>query len=129
MPPTPRLGREPEARASLRAPWFVSLSRPLHEAVDDLLLAGLLEGDGELVALDAGHLAVAELDVEHPFAALVDAGPRLVDCHQPALAVDHLAATVALDRPRPGGHAGARLRPLPPRRRVAGAAEAGLAFP
>src|SRR3954453_7308006 len=39
-------------------------SRPLHKTVDDLLLAGLVEGDGELVAVDLGDAAVAEFLVE-----------------------------------------------------------------
>src|SRR5262245_17882523 len=39
-------------------------SSPLHKAVHDLLLAGLVEGDGELVAVDLGDAAVAELLVE-----------------------------------------------------------------
>src|SRR6267378_2578273 len=40
-------------------------SRPLDETVDDLLLAGLLEGDGEFVAVDLDDMAVAELLVKH----------------------------------------------------------------
>src|SRR5579864_8288312 len=40
-------------------------SRPFHKTVDDFLLAGFLEGDGELVAVDLHHMAVAELLVEH----------------------------------------------------------------
>jgi hypothetical protein len=39
---------------------------PLHKAIDHLFLAGLFERDGELVAVDLHHLAVAELLVEHP---------------------------------------------------------------
>src|SRR5262249_7812105 len=35
-----------------------------HETVDDLLLAGLVEGDGELVAVDLDHVAIAEFLVE-----------------------------------------------------------------
>src|ERR1700730_10329518 len=38
---------------------------PLHETIDHLFLAGLLEGDGELVAVDLHHMAVAEFLVEH----------------------------------------------------------------
>jgi hypothetical protein len=41
-------------------------SRPLHEAIDHLLLAGLFEGDGERVAADFHHMAVAEFLVKHP---------------------------------------------------------------
>ena len=40
--------------------------RPLHEAVDHLFLAGLLERNRQLVAVDLDHLAVAELLVKHP---------------------------------------------------------------
>ena len=43
-------------------------SRPLDEAVDDLLLAGLVEGDGQLVAIDPDHFAIAELLVKHAVA-------------------------------------------------------------
>jgi hypothetical protein len=39
--------------------------RPLDKTIDHLLLAGLLERDGELVAVDLHHLAVAEFLVEH----------------------------------------------------------------
>src|SRR5262245_38551574 len=39
-------------------------SHPFHKTVDHLLLAGLLEGDGELVAIDLHDMAVAELLVE-----------------------------------------------------------------
>src|SRR5437899_9316109 len=48
------------------APRFSCGSHPLHETIDHLLLAGLLEGDGELVAVDLHHLAIAELLVKHP---------------------------------------------------------------
>src|ERR1700761_6532239 len=40
-------------------------SGPLHETVHHLLLAGLVEGDSELVAVDLDDVAVAELLVEH----------------------------------------------------------------
>ena len=40
-------------------------SRPLDKTVDHLLLAGLVEGDGELVAVDLDDMAVAEFLVEH----------------------------------------------------------------
>src|ERR1700757_3275937 len=39
-------------------------SRPLDKTVHHLLLAGLVEGDGELVAVDLHHMAVAEFLVE-----------------------------------------------------------------
>src|SRR5579871_3711790 len=41
-----------------------ALLRPLHKAIDHLLLASLVEGDGELVAIDFHHMAVAEFLVE-----------------------------------------------------------------
>src|SRR5690349_10757611 len=41
-----------------------ALSHPLHKTVDHLLLAGLVEGDGELVAVDLHHMAIAEFLVE-----------------------------------------------------------------
>lgn len=40
------------------------LARLLHERVEHHLPAGLVEIDGELVAVDAGDGAGAELDVE-----------------------------------------------------------------
>src|SRR5471032_588680 len=42
--------------------------RPLDKTIDHLLLAGLLERDGELVAVDLHHLAVAEFLVKHAIA-------------------------------------------------------------
>ena len=76
----------------------------LDEAVDDLLAAGLLEGDVELVALDQLDLPVAELVVEDPVAdlewrrscppaALQDLGPAL----------DQLAASARRERNRRSG--------------------------
>src|SRR5712675_1924211 len=44
---------------------------PLHETIHHALLAGLVELDGELVAVDRDHVAVAELDVEDAVADLV----------------------------------------------------------
>src|SRR5690606_1570379 len=44
------------------------------EALQDLLGAGLLEIDGQLVALDLDHLAIAEFEVEHPLAQREVAG-------------------------------------------------------
>src|SRR3954451_15663130 len=38
---------------------------PLHETIDHLLLAGLLERDRQLVAVDLHHVAVAEFLVKH----------------------------------------------------------------
>ena len=39
-------------------------SRPLHKTIHHALLAGLVEMDGELVAVDGGDVAVAEFLVE-----------------------------------------------------------------
>src|ERR1700736_1608697 len=41
---------------------------PLHEAIHHALLAGLVELDGQLVAVHRGDIAVAELEVEHAVA-------------------------------------------------------------
>src|SRR5277367_2419429 len=91
-------------------------SRPRDEAVDHLLFAGSLEGDGELVALDAEDPAVAELLVKHPVAQAVGArGLGVGDGDQASLALDH---------PRPAGRSAgvaAGLRPLPARAVIAGA--------
>ncbi len=43
-------------------------SHPLDEAVHHALLAGLVERDGKLVAVDGDDIAVAELQVEHAVA-------------------------------------------------------------
>src|SRR5260370_2944849 len=51
--------------ALLRA-FRADRSDPLQETIDHLFLAGLLKGDGELVAVDLSDLAVAELLVKHP---------------------------------------------------------------
>src|SRR5260370_20888628 len=51
--------------ALLRA-FRADRSDPLHETIDHLFLAGLLKGDGELVAVDLHHLAVAEFLLKHP---------------------------------------------------------------
>ena len=70
-------GRLEGANACFDKPRFDKLSTEVaggelsgagDEAVDDALLAGLVEGDGEFVAFDLGHAAVAELLVEHPLA-------------------------------------------------------------
>jgi len=39
--------------------------RPLYKTIDDLLLAGHLEGDGELVAADLHHVAITEFLVKY----------------------------------------------------------------
>src|SRR6476620_3437730 len=41
------------------------LSNPLHETIDHLLLAGLLERDRQLVAGDLHHVAIAEFLVKY----------------------------------------------------------------
>src|SRR5271165_834760 len=45
-----------------------SPSRPLHEAVDNALLARPVEMDGELVAVNGGDIAVAEFLMKHALA-------------------------------------------------------------
>src|SRR5580693_4219004 len=40
-------------------------SHPLHKTIDHLFLAGFFERDGELVAVDLHHLAIAEFLVKH----------------------------------------------------------------
>src|SRR5688572_17860515 len=46
-------------------PARLPLICPLDEAVENALLAGLVEIDGELVAVDPGYAAIAELLVKH----------------------------------------------------------------
>ena len=46
----------------------VNISHPLHKTIHHALLARLVELDGQLVAVDGGDVAVAELDVKHPVA-------------------------------------------------------------
>ena len=41
---------------------------PLHKAIHHALFAGLVEGDGELVAVHGHHVAVAEFLVKHALA-------------------------------------------------------------
>src|ERR1700691_5588459 len=43
-------------------------SHPLDETIDHFFLAGFFEGDGELVAVDLHHLAIAEFLVKHAVA-------------------------------------------------------------
>src|SRR5665647_2491755 len=62
-----RVARQPRILLEQAVPFRIRRGlNPLHETIDDLLLAGLLEGDGELVAVDLHHMAVAELLVTHP---------------------------------------------------------------
>src|SRR5438105_3736865 len=75
--------------------------RPLHETIDHLLLAGFLERDGELVAVDFHHVAVAEFLVKH---AVIErefgmgaGGFRYqfaLDHHRPALVAGEAAARI-----------------------------------
>src|SRR6266851_5714671 len=124
------------------APRFSCGSDPLHETIDHLFLAGLLKGDGELVAVDLHHLAVAKFLVKHPVVQgkfRDGAGGRrdqlAFDGHRAALvtreaarrttaragkrrlafieAATGLAIAAALTARAIG------LRPLPPRRRIA----------
>src|SRR5579883_1177393 len=66
--------QSPIAKAQNSArPWRrltrkAGVSRPAHEAVHHPLLAGLVERDGELIALDPDHVAVAEFLVKHAIA-------------------------------------------------------------
>src|SRR5262245_32640075 len=59
-------GHESRSQAVSTAllPRRQGVSHPLHKTVDHLLLAGLLKGDGELVAVDLHDMAVAEFLVE-----------------------------------------------------------------
>jgi hypothetical protein len=41
---------------------------PLHETIHHALFAGLVEGNGQLVAVDGGDVAVAEFQVENAVA-------------------------------------------------------------
>src|SRR5947209_17814031 len=54
--------------ASRRQTEFTATSRVLDEGVHDLLVAGDVEMDRELVVFDRGDRAVAEFLVKHPFA-------------------------------------------------------------
>ncbi len=45
-------------------------SRRLHETVQNTFLAGAVEIDGQLVALDTGDIAIAEFEVKDPVADL-----------------------------------------------------------
>src|SRR5580700_8115397 len=82
-------------------------SHPLHEAIHHLLLAGPVERDGELVALDVEHVAVAEFLVEHAVAGREGRNGAGGFRHQ-----------LAFDRERP---------PRAPARRGAGPGRAGVA--
>src|SRR5687768_7544972 len=76
----------------------------LDEAVEHLLLAGLVEVDGELVAFDGRDVAVAEFLVEHPVAEL-EGGGRVGNGFRDQLALDG----ARLHRGAPGAVAGVGL--------------------
>src|SRR5690606_12843278 len=81
-------------------------SRLLHERVDDLLFAGLVEGHDQLVALDALHRPVAEFLVEDAVAALERPfGAAVAGGDQPAFALDDRGAGVAVLRRGAGAEA------------------------
>src|SRR5262249_15987042 len=79
---------------------------PLDEAVDDALLARLVELDRELVALDRDDIAVAELDVKHAVADRIGG-------HSPGRFGDQLA----FDRQRVRPPADRTRQLIAPRRR------------
>src|SRR5438128_2031946 len=66
-----------------------------HKTVEHLLLAGLLEIDAQLVALDLLDAAVAELQVEHPFTDAVLAAAAIVGGAGDEVAVDGQRAAAA----------------------------------
>src|SRR5215211_6593193 len=74
---------------------------PLHETIDHLLLAGLLERDRQLVAVDLHHVAIAEFLVKH---AVVERELRnRAGGFRDQLAFDHhRAAFVAREAAREG---------------------------
>src|SRR5579864_6620973 len=55
-------------RTGTAAVRWENASHPRHETIHHLLLAGAVEGDGELVAFDMDDVAVAEFLVEHAVA-------------------------------------------------------------
>src|SRR5690606_260972 len=61
---SPQVPRASEQGRSRRMDYSPSTSHLLHEPVQHPFLAGLVEIDRQLVAFDAGHIAVAEFDVE-----------------------------------------------------------------
>src|SRR2546423_11629315 len=117
-------------------------SDSLHETVDHLLLAGFLEGDGKLIAVNLHHLAVAEFLVKHAVIQLEfragagGFGDQLaLDGHRPALVTGEASGIasrgewrLALIETGPGLAVAAALsagaiglRALPARRRITGA--------
>src|SRR6185312_5916618 len=63
-------------------------SRPCHELVDHLLLACLVEVDGELVALDMSDAPIAEFLMEDAFAARELRGAGVGGLHRIGLRLD-----------------------------------------
>src|ERR1700736_5664070 len=76
---------------------------PLHEAIHHALLAGLVELDGELVAVDRGDVAVAELEVEHAVADREGGNRAARAGGELALDGERGAGLRATTRSRPGG--------------------------
>src|SRR5690348_10524233 len=72
-----------------------AISSPIHEAVEDLLLAGFFEVDAELVAFDGFDAAVAEFEVEHSFTDGVLRSPAVVGGAGDEVAVDGEGAGAA----------------------------------
>ena len=78
-------------------------SVPLHEGIQHALLAGLVEIDGQLVAVDRADAAIAEFLVEDALADRIVAGA----------ADDALGDQFALDQARAGGERDCRSRAWP----------------
>src|SRR5680860_1862638 len=108
-----RLPNRPTSTSHIRrATSALSASHPLDETVDHLLAPGLLEIDGQLVAVDRGHPAIAELLVENARAD-IDAGAlRRARGHQGPVDGQRFAAR------RVAALLAVGFRPLPARRVV-----------
>src|ERR1043166_8032582 len=122
--PLPQWGRGRSSLVQRPAPTFgtwcsTSGSRPAHEIVDHAFLAGFVEIDGELVAFDAAHEAVAEFLVEHAVAARILRGGGIGSLHRECLRLDH-----GRPRARRALRRAIGLRPLPAGALI-GAAEMG----
>src|SRR5437867_2603776 len=74
-------------------------SRAFHVAVDHALLAGLVEGHRELVAVDRDDVAVAEFEMEHALADRIGRGRAGRLRHELALDRHRPAPPVALAAP------------------------------
>ena len=84
----------------------MSLSHPLHETIDDALLAGAVELDRQLVAVDGRDVAVAEFLVKDAVAEREggDSTGRLR--HQLALDGERQATRAATPLPNPSPRGG-----------------------